>query len=103
MDDTDAGEHFIVKFGRGADKRLAAILRHEAPYMRIAAQLGLRVHAPLELRGEALFIPRFDRRVVGGRSQRLAQESLATLTGRGGVRRRTFTRRGLPQTGRDMR
>lgn len=84
VDDTEATEHFIVKFGRGADKRLAAILRHEAPYMRIAAQLGLRVHAPLELRGEALFIPRFDRRVVAGRSQRLAQESLATLTGRAG-------------------
>ena len=84
VDDTDAVEHFIVKFGRGADKRLASILRHEAPYMRVAAQLGLRVHAPLELRGEALFIPRFDRRVVAGRVQRLAQESLATLTGRAG-------------------
>ena len=82
--DSDAVEHFIVKFGRGADKRLASILRHEAPYMRVAAQLGLRVHAPLELRGEALFIPRFDRRVVAGRVQRLAQESLATLTGRAG-------------------
>jgi serine/threonine-protein kinase HipA len=84
VDDADAVEHFIVKFGRGADKRLASILRHEAPYMRVAERLGLRVHAPLGLRGEALFIPRFDRRVVAGRVQRLAQESLATLTGRAG-------------------
>ena len=82
--DSDAAEHFIVKFGRGPDARLATILRHEAPYMRIAGHLGLRVHAPLRLRNQALFIPRFDRQVLEGRVLRLAQESLATLTGRAG-------------------
>lgn len=79
--DTDAREHFIVKFGRGTDPALASILRHEAPYMAIAAQLGLRVHAPLTLKSRALFIPRFDRRVHARGVERLAQESIATLTG----------------------
>lgn len=82
--DTDALEHFIVKFGRGANLRLAQILRHEAAYMDIAAHLGLKVHAPLKLRERALFVPRFDRRVVEGSTVRLAQESIATLTGLAG-------------------
>lgn len=76
-----AVEHFIVKFGRGTDPQLASILRHEAPYMDIAARLGLRVHAPLALRQRALFIPRFDRQAKDGRVTRLAQESVAILTG----------------------
>ena len=49
--------------------------------MALAAHLGLRVHAPLQLRGRALFIPRFDRVVRGSSLVRLAQESIATLTG----------------------
>lgn len=89
LPDAEAAEHFIVKFGRGANERLAAILRHEAPYMAIARHLGLRVHAPLVLRDRALFIPRFDRMAAAAEGQgegvvRLAQESIATLTGRTG-------------------
>ncbi len=84
LPDDEGVEHFIVKFGRGANERLAAILRHEAPYMTIAKHLGLRVHAPLTLREQALFIPRFDRVQVAGRLVRLGQESLAALTGRAG-------------------
>lgn len=82
LPDARAAAHYIVKFGRGADAQLASILRHEAPYMAIAQHLGLRVHAPLVLRKRALFIPRFDR-VPGpaGTVTRLAQESIATLTG----------------------
>ncbi|GKS84486.1 HipA domain-containing protein [Acidovorax sp. SUPP1855] len=92
LPDGEAAAHFIVKFGRGTNERLAAILRHEAPYMDIARHLGLRVHAPLVLRDRALFIPRFDR-IAGDAAQgsgqgcgvvRLAQESIATLTGRAG-------------------
>jgi serine/threonine-protein kinase HipA len=49
--------------------------------MDIAHRLGLRVHAPLVLRERALFIPRFDRAAQGGAVTRLAQESIATLTG----------------------
>jgi serine/threonine-protein kinase HipA len=81
LPDERAVEHYIVKFGRGTDVRMASILRHEAVYMDIAALLGLRVHAPLVLRERALFIPRFDRRASGGEVTRLAQESIATLTG----------------------
>lgn len=81
LPDERAVQHFIVKFGRGTDPQLASILLHEAPYMGIAQQLGLRVHAPLVLRERALFIPRFDRQVHAGAVTRLAQESIATLTG----------------------
>lgn len=58
LPDDEAVEHYIVKFGRGTDLQLAAILRHEAPYMAMARHLGLRVHAPLTRRSRALFIPR---------------------------------------------
>ncbi len=80
--DEDAAEHFIVKFGRGPSPDLARILRHEAPYMELARLLGLRVHGPLKLLKQALFIPRFDRLVQHGLVVRLAQESIATLTGK---------------------
>ncbi len=79
--DEQAVQHYIVKFGRGTDPQLACILRHEATYMRLAADLGLRVHSPLELHQRALFIRRFDRQVRQGAVTRLAQESIATLTG----------------------
>lgn len=77
--DTEAARHWLVKFGRGPDPALAAILRQEAPYMRLAKRLGLRVHGDLVLRERALFVPRFDREVVGGMVVRHAQESLASL------------------------
>ncbi len=79
--DERASVHYIVKFGRGTDARMASILRHEAVYMHLARLLGLRAHAPLVLRERALFIERFDRRVQRGSVVRLAQESIATLTG----------------------
>ena len=81
LPDDQAQAHYIVKFSRGADPQLAAIFRHEAPYMALAAHLGLRVHSPLTLRSKALFIPRFDRVAGAGSLVRLAQESIATLTG----------------------
>lgn len=84
LPDDEAEAHFIVKFGRGSNERLAMILRNEAPYMAVAEHLGLRVHGPLRLRERALFIPRFDRQVENGQVVRLAQESIATLTGRAG-------------------
>lgn len=84
LPDARAREHYIVKFGRGPNERLAQILRQEAPYMDIARHLGLRVHARLQMQDRALFIPRFDRRIDDGKVIRLAQESLATLTGKPG-------------------
>lgn len=81
LPDDQAQQHFIVKFGRGADPALAHILRLEAPYMQLAKGLGLRVHAELALHERALFIPRFDRAVAAGRVMRYGQESLAALCG----------------------
>jgi serine/threonine-protein kinase HipA len=77
--DGRATRHWLVKFGRGADQALANILRLEAPYMRLAQALGLRVHGDLQLRSRALFVPRFDRQVTSKGVVRLAQESLASL------------------------
>lgn len=84
LPDERAREHFIVKFERGRNERLSQVLRHEAVYMDLAKRLGLRVHGPLLLRERALFIPRFDRRIHGAGVERLAQESIATLTGTAG-------------------
>ena len=90
--DEAAARHFIVKFSRGGDAALARILRHEPVYMDLAQRLGLQVHAPLRLEaGRVLFIPRFDRRVAaaaaGQTVERLAQESIASLTGHSGFDR----------------
>jgi serine/threonine-protein kinase HipA len=84
LPDARAREHYVVKFGRGTNESLERVLRHEHVYMAIARRLGLRVHAPLELKRRALFVPRFDRRIRDGRLERLAQESIASLTGTAG-------------------
>ena len=79
LPDHEADEHFIVKFGRGDDPRLADILRLEAPYMQLAAMLGLNVHRPLTLVDRALFMPRFDRALADGIVLRHGQESVAAF------------------------
>jgi serine/threonine-protein kinase HipA len=84
LPDAAAAAHYIVKFGRGEDPRLADILRLEAPYMQLAKHLQLRVHADLLLCERALFIPRFDREVQGASVLRHGQESIASLCGRAG-------------------
>nr|WP_241672984.1 HipA domain-containing protein [Lacisediminimonas profundi] len=84
LPDDQATEHFIVKFGRGPNPALSAILRNEAPYMTLAGNLGLRVHGALRFAERALFVPRFDRVVGSGGVVRLAQESVAALTQRAG-------------------
>jgi serine/threonine-protein kinase HipA len=81
LPDDEAQSHYLVKFGRGPNQALADILRLEAPYMRLARDLGLRVHADLQWRERALFIPRFDRSVDNGKVVRHAQESIASLCG----------------------
>ena len=45
---------------------------------------GWRVHADLQFRQRALFIPRFDRRLGASGLERLGQESIASLTGLSG-------------------
>lgn len=81
LPDTHARKHWLVKFGRGEDERLARILELEAPYMHLARRLGARVHGDLTLLQKALFIPRFDRRLGAGGVERIAQESLAAALG----------------------
>ena len=74
----------MVKFSRGSDERLNKILTQEPLYMQLAEYLGLRIHKQSELHGNTLFIPRFDRQVIGNRVERIAQESLASFSGKAG-------------------
>lgn len=82
--DHQVKKHWLVKFSRGIDENLNKILSNEAHYMKIAQYLGLRVHDELELHGKTLFIPRFDRYIQDGKVHRIAQESLASLSGKAG-------------------
>ena len=79
LPDEQTATHYIVKFSRGPNPRLASILRHEAAYMRIAKLANLRVHELPTYNNGVLFIPRFDRSVQSNKVNRLAQESLASL------------------------
>ncbi len=84
LPDHEAKRHWLVKFSRGADRSLDKILTQEALYMQLAQYLGLRVHQDIALYGRTLFIPRFDRQVHDGQVERIAQESLASLSGKAG-------------------
>lgn len=84
LTDHQVKQHWLVKFSRGSDQNLDKILMHEALYMKIAQYLGLRVHQELGLHGKTLFIPRFDRKVIDGKVERIAQESIASLGGKAG-------------------
>lgn len=84
LTDHQVKQHWLVKFSRGSDQNLDKILMHEALYMKIAQYLGLRVHQELRLHGKTLFIPRFDRKVIDGKVERIAQESIASLGGKAG-------------------
>lgn len=81
LPDVQARQHWLVRFGRGEDERLARILELEAPYMHLARRMGTRVHGDLVLLKKALFIPRFDRRTGATGVERIAQESLAAALG----------------------
>lgn len=84
LPDDEAKQHWLIKFSRGSDERLNKILSQEALYMQLAEYLGLRVFKPLELHGRTLFIPRFDRQVNDQGVNRIAQESLASFSGKAG-------------------
>jgi serine/threonine-protein kinase HipA len=65
-----------------AGPRAQIILRHEEAYQRVAQRLGLRVTQMLpKFTDGALLIPRFDRRYVEGREERLGVESLYSVAG----------------------
>ncbi len=70
-----------MKFPRGKTEKDRAVLRNEAPYLEVARRFGLRVGASLEFINDALFIPRFDRRAIGGKIDRLGLETLSSAAG----------------------
>lgn len=79
--DDQAAGHAIIKWVGDKDKATRLILAAEAPYLELARAFGVRCAQPLEHRGGTLFIPRFDREVVGGRVVRLGQESIVSAAG----------------------
>lgn len=89
LPDAQAVQHLIAKLPRGSTAADLKVLHNEAAYMRVAATIGIRTHGQLpELHGDVLLIPRFDRRVHGGRVKRLHQESVASLLGLSGFDQR---------------
>jgi serine/threonine-protein kinase HipA len=84
LPDKDAAKHWLVKLPRGSHETDYAVLRNEAAYLRVAQRCGLRVAGESIYQGDMLFVPRFDRIVESvelGKVQRLAQETLASLSG----------------------
>jgi serine/threonine-protein kinase HipA len=79
--DSQAHAHWLLKLPRGRAEDDRAVLRNEAPYLRVAQACGLRVHAAPMLKGELLFLRRFDRVVNETGLHRLPQESLASVIG----------------------
>jgi serine/threonine-protein kinase HipA len=78
-----ARAYFLLKFPvPEAGVNGLRILRHEAVFQAVARQLGVRTTADLPRYSDgALVVPRFDRRVRGGRIERLGVESLYALAG----------------------
>ncbi len=84
LPDHETKRHWLVKFFRGQDPDLKKIFLNEARYMRLAKYLELETHGDLELYENALFIPRFDRKIENGKVLRYGQESVAVLCDRAG-------------------
>lgn len=81
LPDTQAAQHFIVKMPRGQTPADRKVLRNEAAYMRVAKEMGCRVHGQVQCHHDMLFIPRFDRQVQQGKVLRHHQESAASVAG----------------------
>ena len=80
--DEEAVRHVIVKLVRSNDPVDRLILEGEGLYSRIAQEIGLHVSEPSTYAEGVLIIPRFDRkRMEGGGSVRLGQESLVSAIG----------------------
>jgi serine/threonine-protein kinase HipA len=77
--DSEASQHWIVKFPRGKKASDRQILRNETAYYQVATRMGLHVGKPLHFEKDALFVPRFDRAVVDGAVHRYGVESLCSL------------------------
>lgn len=81
LKDCDIASHWLVKRPRGDRAADRQVLRNEAAYMRVAAQLGLRVHADLDWEADNLFVARFDRAVRMSTVERYGMESLCSAAG----------------------
>jgi serine/threonine-protein kinase HipA len=82
LPDLEAESHWLVKMPRGRDVSDLTILRNEAAYLEVANSCGLRTAGKPILRGDMLFLPRFDRLHTPNRNVlRLHQETLASLAG----------------------
>jgi serine/threonine-protein kinase HipA len=79
--DNQVASHWLVKRPRGERADDRKVLRNEAAYMQVAANLGLRVHAALEWEDDNLFVPRFDRCVRDSDVERYGMESLYSAAG----------------------
>jgi serine/threonine-protein kinase HipA len=79
LPDDRACAHWLLKLPRGKGSADRTVLRNEAAYLRLAAACGLRMSSAPEVRGDVLFVRRFDRPLVEGHLHRLYQESLASV------------------------
>lgn len=84
LPDSRARRHYIVKRPRGPSEADRKVLCNEARYMEVAQRMGIRSFDLPVLRGDMLFIPRFDRRAQDGRVLRFHQESAASIARLGG-------------------
>lgn len=81
LPDEKAGRHYLVKLSRGRNLADWKILENEAPYMRVAHEMGLDVAELPKWQSDMLFIPRFDRQVTDEGVIRHPQESISSLCG----------------------
>lgn len=81
LPDQEVKALWLVKRPRGNTAADRQVLRNEAAYMRVAKNLGLRVHADLVWEQNNLFVPRFDRAVSDHQVERYGMESLCSLAG----------------------
>lgn len=82
----DIVQCYLVKLPRNTSEADKKVLRNEAAYMKVAADVGLNVSAATQAglfwQNDVLFIPRFDRSFdAQGQMQYLGMESLASLAG----------------------
>lgn len=81
VDDTDAVEHYIVKYPRSKHDSDLSILRHETMYMGIAEHIGLRSDAVPVTDNDSFWMRRFDRKINRKGVTRIHQESLMSAAG----------------------
>ncbi|MCK5691163.1 type II toxin-antitoxin system HipA family toxin, partial [Myxococcota bacterium] len=81
LPDTRARQHWLVKWPKDHRQSDRAVLRNEAAYRDLAKYFGVRVEGKSDYFSDTLFLPRFDRRVVGGRVERFGLESFTSLAG----------------------